>query len=72
MGFPTEMPKAPIRIIGAKVKEIKVETMRLTKEKVITVMKMIKVDPMFRLKIRKLLLGMVKVIWRELKICCRR
>ena len=28
------------------------------------------VDPMFLLKIVKLLLGMVEVVWRELGICC--
>ena len=27
-------------------------------------------DPMFLLKIVKLLLGMVEVVWRELGICC--
>ena len=33
---------------------------------------MIKVGPMFHLKIGKLLLGMVEVVWRELRICCRK
>ena len=28
------------------------------------------VDPMFLLKIVKLLLGMVEIVWRELRICC--
>ena len=32
----------------------------------------IRVGPMFHLKIGKLLLGMVEVVWRELKICCKR
>ena len=27
-------------------------------------------DPMFLLKIVKLLLGMVEIVWRELRICC--
>ena len=27
-------------------------------------------DPMFLLKIVKLLLGMVEVVWHELRICC--
>ena len=29
------------------------------------------VDPMFLLKIVKLLLGMVEILWHELKICCK-
>ena len=28
------------------------------------------VDPMFLLKIVKLLLGMVEIVWRKLRICC--
>ena len=27
-------------------------------------------DPMFLLKIVKLLLGIVEIVWRELRICC--
>ena len=27
-------------------------------------------DPMFLLKIVKLLLGMVEIVWHELRICC--
>ena len=76
------MPKAPLKRIGAKVKEIKVGTMVITIERVIIsemgittatttstgvtmVTKMIGVGPMFYLKIVKLLLGMVEVVWRE-------
>ena len=36
------------------------------------VTKMIGVGLMFHLKIGNLLLGMVEVVWRELKICCRK
>lgn len=79
--------KAPIRIIGAKVKKIKVKTMVITTERVI--MSEInynhdnnfnrgnygkrneRVGPMFHLKIVKFLLGMVEVVWHELRICCR-
>ena len=80
------MPKAPLKRIGAKVKEIKVGTMVITIERIIIsemgittatttstgvtmVTKMIGVGPMFHLKIVKLLLGMVEVVWRELRIC---
>ena len=34
------------------------------------VIEMTGVDPMFLLKIVKLLLGMVEIVWRELRICC--
>ena len=83
------MPKAPIRRIGANVKEIKVGTMGITIERSIMfemqtttktttsteitmVTEMIDVGPKFHLKIGKLLLGMVEVVWSELKVCCRR
>ena len=36
------------------------------------VTEMIGVGPMFHLKIVKLLLGIVEVVWRELRICCRK
>ena len=36
------------------------------------VTEMIGVVHMFHLKIGKLYLGMVEVVWRELRICCRR
>ena len=83
------MPKAPIRRISVKVKEIKVGTMRIKIERasmfemettttkktstgVTMVTEMIEVGPMFHLKIGKLILGMVEVVYRKLKICCRR
>ena len=79
------MPKAPIKRIGAKVKETKVGTMviiiarvimsemgvtttKTTSTAVTMVTKMIRVGPMFHLKIVKLLLEMVEVVWRELRI----
>ena len=39
---------------------------------IIIITKTIRVGPMFHLKIGKLLQGMVEVVWRELRICCRR
>ena len=43
-----------------------------TSTEVTMVTKMIKVDPMFHFNIGNLLLGMIEVIWRELKICYKR
>ena len=73
--------------MGAKVKEIKVETMAIiidkaimfeiettnsskTSTRVTIVRQIINVGSMFRLKMEKLLLGIMEVVWRELKICC--
>ena len=84
-GVSDRTPKAPIRRIGAKVKETKVKTMVIITVRVIMseigittvtttstgvtmITKMIGVDSMFNLKIMKVLLGMVEVVWRELKI----
>ena len=88
-GVSDQVPKALIRKISAKVKEIKAETMGITTERVTMfematttatttskgvtmVTEMIGVVHMFHLKIGKLYLGMVEVVWRELRICCRR
>ena len=70
-----QAPKAQIRIIGAKVKRTKVETMvtttaTTTSKGVTMVIETTGVDPMFLLKIVKLLLGMVEIVWHELRICC--
>ena len=81
------MPKAKIRIIGAKVKGTKVRSMVTITVRVImsemetttatttltgvtTITEMIEMGPMSLLKIVKLLLGMVDIVWRELRICC--
>ena len=37
---------------------------------VTTVTEVIGMDPMSLLKIVKLLIGMVEIVWRELRICC--
>ena len=47
-------------------------TANKTSTGVTMVAKHIGVGPMFRLKIRKSLVGMVEVVWRELRICCRK
>ena len=60
-GVSDQAPKAQIRIPGAKVKGTKVRTM---------VIETTGMDPMFLLKIVKLLLTMVEVVCRELRICC--
>ena len=81
-----QVPKALIRRIGAKVKGTKVGTMVTTIVRVIMsemettiattstgvtmVIETTGMDPMFLLKIVKLLLGMVEVVCRELRICC--
>ena len=83
------MLKAPNTRIGAKVNQIKVETMgnkierdiifemetknaTTTLIEVIMVIETIEVGPMIHLKIGMLLLGVVEMVWRELKICCKR
>ena len=47
-------------------------TATTTSTGVTMVTEMIGVGHMFNLKITKLILGMVKVVWHELKICCRK
>ena len=80
------MPKAQIRRISVKVKENKVGSMITITVRVImsemetttatttstgvTVTEMIGMGPMSLPKIVKLLLGMVEIVWRELRICC--
>ena len=78
------MPKAKIKRIGAKVKETKVGTIVTITVRVIIsgmeittatttsvkVTMVIEMGPMVLLKIMKLLLGLMKVVWRKLRICC--
>ena len=86
-GVSNKAPKAQIRIISAKVKGTKVETMVATTVRVIMfemeittatttltgvtmLIETTGMGPMPLLKIVKLLLGMVEIVWRELRICC--
>ena len=82
-----QVPKAQIRIIGAKVKGTKVgftvtTTVRVIMSEMETttatttligVTKLIEttgMGPVSLLKIVKILLGMVEIVWGELRICC--
>ena len=85
-GVSDQVPKAQIRINGAKIKGAKVGSMvtiivrvimsdmetttATTSTGVTTVKEMIGMGPMSLLNIVKLLLGMVEIVWRELRICC--
>ena len=50
--------------------EMETTTMTTTSTRVTTVTEMIGMGIMSILKIVKLLLGMVEIVWRELRICC--
>ena len=50
--------------------EKEITTATTTSTGVTMVIEMIGMRPMFLLKIMKLLLGMVEVIWRKLRVCC--
>ena len=50
--------------------EMEITTATTTSIGVTMVTEMIGMDPMFLLKIVKLLLVMVEVVWRKLRICC--
>ena len=56
-----------VRIIMS---EMETTTATTTSTGVTTVQEMIGIGPMSLLKIVKLLLGMVEIVWRELRICC--
>ena len=49
--------------------EMETTTATITSTRVTTVTEMIGMGPMSLLKIAKLLLGMVEIVWRELRIC---
>ena len=81
-GVSDRVPKAQIRMIGAKVgsmvsitvrvimSEMETTTATTTSAGVTTVTEMIGMGPMSLLKIVKLLLGMVETVWRQLRTCC--
>ena len=50
--------------------EMETKTATITSIGVTTVTEMIGMSPMSLLKIVKLHLGMVEIVWRELRICC--
>ena len=50
--------------------EMEITTTTKTSTRVTMVIETTGVDPMFLLKIVKLLLGMVEIVWLELRICC--
>ena len=50
--------------------EMETTTVTTTSTGVTTVTEMIGMCPMSLPKIGKLLLGMVEIVWRELRICC--
>ena len=51
--------------------EMETTTATTTSTEVPLVIETIEVGPMFCLKIGKLLLGMVDIVWHKLRICCR-
>ena len=61
------MVTTTVRVIMSEM-EITIAT--TTSTGVTMVIEMTGMDPMFLLKIVKLLLGMVEIVWRELRICC--
>ena len=50
--------------------EMETTTATTTSTGVTMVIEMTEMDPMFPLKIVKLLLGMVEIVWCDLRICC--
>ena len=57
-------------IVKVIMSEMETITATPTSTGVTMVKVMIGMDPMSLLKIVKLLLGMVEIVWRELRICC--
>ena len=60
------MVNITVRVIMS---EIETKTSTTTSTRVTVLIEMIGMSPMFLLKIVKLLLGMVEIVWRELRIC---
>ena len=61
------MVTTTVRVI---ISDMETTTATTTSTGVTTVTEMIGMGPMSLLKIVKLLLGMVEIVWRELRICC--
>ena len=61
------MVTTTVRVIMS---EMETTTATTTSTGVTMIIEMIGMGPMFLLKIVKLLLGMVEIVWRELRICC--
>ena len=57
-------------IVRVIMSEMETKVVTTTSTGVSIVIKMTGIGPMFLLKIVKLLLGMVEVVWHELRICC--
>ena len=57
-------------IVRVIMSEMETTTATTTSTVVTTITEMIGMGPMSLLKIVKLLLGMVEIVWRELRICC--
>ena len=57
-------------IVRVIMSEMETTTATTTLTGVTMLIEMTGMGPMFLLKIVKLLLGMVEIVWRELRICC--
>ena len=64
----TTMVTTTVRVIMS---EMVTTTVTTTATGVSTIIEMIGMGPMSLLKIMKLLLRMVEIVWRELRICCK-
>ena len=56
--------------VRGNMSEMEIKTATTNSTGVTMVIEMIGMGPMFLVKIVKLILGMVEVVWRELRICC--
>ena len=57
-------------IVRVTMSEMETTIATTTSTGVTMVIEMTGMDPMFLLKIVQLLLGMVEIVWHELRICC--